>query len=92
MIVHTAFPSESNCTVLIVVGRHTSITLGDLGTLKHLMMNCSEEEYLNGLNKYRKNSCMMQDAFSFLSEDEREFLISGMLPDEFSSMVEKECG
>lgn len=44
-------------------------------------------KYEKGLESY-KNGAMIQNAFPFLSANEREFLISGMLPSEFDALFE----
>lgn len=74
MIHHTAYPSLGNTAVFIRTRAG-----------KEMAIQCTSEQYLAGLEKY-KAGAMIQDAFPFLSADEREFLISGMTPTEFDAM------
>lgn len=71
MIRHTHHPSPDDTQVLI---------LAENG--KMMEFNCGNIDYLRGLYAYR-NGALIQDAFDFLSADEREFLISGLTPEEF---------
>ncbi len=67
MIAHIAYPAEDEQSVLI----RTKIS--------EMELNCTPSQYVEGLKKY-KNGGFIQDAFSFLTTEEREFLISGMTP------------
>lgn len=71
---HKAFPSESDRAVLIV-----------LASGKQMQINCSAKQYLDGLKAYVEGA-MIQDAFPFLDAGEREFLMSGITPDEWDRM------
>lgn len=73
MIKHTAYPNEIDTTLLIKTSR------------TEMVFDCTSEQYLLGMASY-KTGCMMQDAFHFLSADEREFLISGTTPVKFNSL------
>lgn len=68
---HTAYPGDSDNKVLIVL---------DSG--KQMQINCSASQYLSGIGKYRTGG-FIQDAFVFLNADEREFLLSGLYPEEW---------
>lgn len=81
MIGHRAYPSESNRAVLIVA----KTPFGE----KQMQINCTAEQYLEGLEKYKKGA-MMQSAFHFLNAEEREFLISGTTPEEWARMFPEE--
>lgn len=78
MIAHTAFPATDNRSVLIRARNGGEME-----------MNCTPEQYLEGLKAYRAGA-MMQTAFSVLSVEEREFLISGLTPTEWNRMFTKE--
>jgi hypothetical protein len=52
---------------------------------KEMIFNCTPSQYLLGLDAY-KGGALMQNAFPFLSPDEREFLISGTTPEEWATM------
>ena len=71
---HKAFGSESNQAVLIVL---------DNG--KQMQFSCTAEDYVDGLKQYESGK-MIQDAFHFLNNDEREFLMSGLTREEFDHM------
>lgn len=72
MIAHTAYPSEDNQSVLIRTRSGTQMEI-----------ICTPEQYLAGLDAYKSGKAM-QEAFAFISNDEREFLISGLTPDEWN--------
>lgn len=71
---HKAYGSESNEAVLIV-----------LNNGKQMQFECRAEDYVEGLRQY-ENGKMIQDAFPFLTAGEREFLMSGLYPEEFEKM------
>lgn len=51
--------------------------------LEHtLNLNCTEEEFKKGKDKCA-NGTLIQDAFSFLSPEEREFIMTGITPEEW---------
>jgi len=52
------------------------------GQGKTMVFACEVEQYKQGVNDYR-NGKLIQDAFPFLSADEREFLLTGMTPEEW---------
>lgn len=74
LVTHTAYPSESDQAVLIVTK-----------TGKQMAIYCTAKQYTDGLAAYKKGA-LLQSAFSFLEDDEREFLQSGLLPDEFKKL------
>lgn len=78
MIAHTAYPAVDNRSVLIRAKSGVEMEI-----------DCTPEQYLAGLEAYKKGS-FMQDAFSFLKADEREFLISGLTPAAWEKMFGKE--
>ena len=49
---------------------------------RSLVINCTMEQYLVGVINYNAGQ-KVQDAFSFLCDDDREFLISGMTKDDW---------
>ena len=53
-----------------------------------MTLNCNQDQFDDGLLKYKRGA-LIQDAFPFLNADEREFLQSGLLPDEFEKLVGK---
>ena len=50
-------------------------------------LNCTKKQYTEGMGSYR-HGAMMQDAFPFLSVDEREVLISGLIFEEFDGITQ----
>jgi hypothetical protein len=79
MIAFQAFQVEDYIVILASVG----------GKEKELALKCSPEEFMQGVNAYSSGS-LMQDAFPFLSADEREFLISGITPKEWEETFGKQ--
>ena len=59
------------------------------GLLHEMELPITAQEYWDG-NAKREDGVYIQDAFPQLSADEREFLISGMLPDDFNAMFPEE--
>lgn len=53
------------------------------------IITCNLSDYEDGIKKY-KTGAYVQDAFFFLSSDDREFLISGTTPEEWNDMFGKE--
>ncbi len=56
---------------------------------KEMTLSCNQEQFMLGITSYKGGS-MMQDAFYFLTADEREFLISGTTPEEWAKMFPPE--
>lgn len=52
------------------------------GKVNTMTLNCSAEQYNKGMEKYDAGF-PLQVAFSFLSADEREFIHTGITPDEW---------
>lgn len=65
------------------------ILIQTVGMAKFMEFNCSIEAFEKGLENY-KNGDLIQNAFPFLSADEREFLITGLLPEEFDNLFTNE--
>lgn len=78
MIAHTAYPATDDRSVLIRTKSGVEMEI-----------NCTPTQYLAGLQAYKKGA-YMQDAFSFLSAGEREFLISGLTPAEWERLFGKD--
>lgn len=74
MIQHEASVNGANTWILIKARTPFGNT--------EMVINCTREQYERGCRAYQGGK-MMQDAFRFLSADEREFLISGMTPAQF---------
>ena len=55
------------------------------GKMNTLVLNCTEEEYEYGMNE-REHGAMIQDAFPMLSPEEREFIKTGITPEEWDAM------
>lgn len=77
MIPHTSCPTED--------GRSMRIFANTFSGQKEYTINCSKNEYIAGLMRYRAGA-LMQDAFPFLTNEEREFLISGTTPEEWNAL------
>lgn len=75
---HRAFRFEEQNSVLVLLRKNN----------KRMELSCTYEQYVAGVRAYKRGA-LMQDAFSFLPSDEREFLISGLTPDEFASINSK---
>lgn len=56
---------------------------------KMMELNCTPAQYKQGIEAY-KNGALLQDAFPFLSDGEREFLKSGITPEEWDAMFPEE--
>lgn len=74
--------------------KHTYVVENDLVTItsesgKKQKLGCSLKLYLAGLSLY-DNGILIQDAFPFLKENEREFLITGITEEEWNSMFDDE--
>ena len=50
----------------------------------------NEEDYVNWINTPIHQQELIQNAFPFLTSDEREFIITGLLPGEFDDLVGEE--
>jgi hypothetical protein len=70
-------------TVMGYVPNEVIVTIGE----KQLKLQCDFNQFLSASDEYDAGA-LMQDAFHFLSPDEREFLISGLLPDDFDRFVQ----
>lgn len=71
-----------------VSGTHLVTNVQSMETGKSMVFNCSIDSFRIGLQLYR-NGMLIQNAFPFLSDDEREFLISGLLPAEFDGLFKE---
>jgi hypothetical protein len=75
---------------------HRAVPQGDKETLvvipesgKKMVLKCSYVEYVKGHIRYQEGR-LIQDAFPTLSADEREFLKTGITPDEWEAIFGKE--
>jgi len=59
------------------------------GKLHEIDLPITEEQYEAGMTAM-ENGSMIQDAFPMLSEDHREFLLSGMTPEEWNETFPEE--
>lgn len=59
------------------------------GTPRSMMFRTTIEALTEGVEKYNAGA-LIQDAFPFLSASEREFLISGIPPDEWDRLFAHE--
>jgi hypothetical protein len=62
-------PDKSPCTVV-------------LDDDSKMQLECSPNQFMAAFKKYNQGA-MIQDAFPFLSAEEREFLMTGIRPDEW---------
>ena len=65
---------------------NTSILTGKIATME---LNCSEAELAQGFNLY-DGGALLQDAFPFLNAGEREFLKTGITPQEWETEIGSE--
>ena len=63
----------------------TQLTRGDATIIVHY----SQDLIFEGIDKFRSGEGIMQ-SFPFFTEDEREFLITGLLPEEWNALVSDE--
>ena len=61
------------------------VTVGE----KTQEFNCTPEELYEGVVQYA-NGALIQNAFDFLTPDEREFLMTGITPEEWDKMFPPE--
>ena len=54
---------------------------------KQLQLSCTREQFKAGLIKYHDDGEMIQQAFDFLTANEREFMMTGLYPEEFDRTV-----
>ena len=57
------------------------------GKTKTMVMNCSYDQFMEGERK--SHYLFVQDAFSFLSPEEKEFLVSGITLSEWNDAFGK---
>ena len=69
-------------TSKVVVGNRSTIT----GKMGSMIFNMSATDYDNCFDLWKKGA-LIQNAFPMLNADEREFLMTGMTPDDWSSVV-----
>lgn len=50
---------------------------------------CSLQKYNQAMDKY-KSGALLQEAFSFLSLDDREFLLTGITPERWDMLYKEE--
>lgn len=62
-------------------GSKILVTLVDMD--KSMEFNCSMRQYEEGIDAYIEGA-LIQNAFPFLTAGEREFLLSGLTPEEFA--------
>jgi hypothetical protein len=55
-----------------------------LNTWKEMSFDCTPEQFTGGMRSYRAGA-HVQDAFPFLNDEEREFLLSGITPAEWKA-------
>jgi len=67
---------------MITQFENTSILTGTVSTMN---LNCSEKELGQGFN-LRAGGALIQDAFPMLNSEEREFILSGITPEEWAKM------
>lgn len=54
---------------------------------KSIIFNCGYNRFHRGIKKWDQG-LLIQEALEFLSADEREFLLTGLTPDEWDKMFE----
>jgi hypothetical protein len=52
---------------------------------KDMVVNCTWDQYKQGYADYQ-NGKLMQEAFPFLNANEREFLMTGISPEEWNAL------
>jgi len=68
------------------------VTLLDMNNERRSMiLNCTESQWIDGSTRFDGGrGALIQNAFPFLSLDEREFLLTGMTPDEWDEICGEE--
>jgi hypothetical protein len=56
------------------------------GTTKLIIIEATLEQFSASFYRWLVNRVFVQDAFKYLSNEEREFLITGITPDEWKEM------
>lgn len=79
------------CSAVEDDGR-VSVTLLDMNkNRRSMILSVNEREWLRGLMKFDMGrGALVQDAFPTLSEDEREFLLTGIGADEWDEMFSED--
>lgn len=70
---------------MVMVSRTSMIS----GKTHEMDIPLTEEEYAAGLEK-KENGFLIQDAFPTLNEDHREFLLTGITPEEWDATFPEE--
>ena len=88
MIPHRAFKHPSKPDQLLVQA-------DGLFGKQEMTLNLSSEQYLKGMKDYQ-TGMFVQQAFPTLNADEREFLVTGMTPEQWDTIMppeedEEEC-
>ena len=69
-------------------GRVGISLLDHTGKRKSAVLTCGPDEFDLGCRRFADGKgALVQDAFPFLSGDEREFLLTGMTPDEWDDLM-----
>jgi hypothetical protein len=58
------------------------------GKVNSMTLNISAEDYNAGMRKWKEQGALIQNALPMLSPDEREFLISGILPADWDALFD----
>jgi hypothetical protein len=58
------------------------------GTEKAMLIKVPMQQFLAGWFKWQINGDFIQDAFHFLNEDEREFILTGLMPGDWEKIFE----
>jgi hypothetical protein len=74
-------------TVYLLFGDFPVVTISRIcpftGALNEMTLNCSVDEYVIGEQAYN-DGALLQDAFHFLDADEREFIKTGITPEQWN--------
>jgi len=74
--------------VRAIENKRTEVT--DLPSGQTMVMNCTQEQIRNATVTLVRDDKLIQEAFPFLNPDEREFLLTGITPEQWDAIFGKE--
>lgn len=70
---------------MVMISKRSMIS----GKIHEMEIPLTEEQYTEGLNKM-DNGVLIQNAFPMLTDDQREFILSGITPEEWDETFPEE--
>ena len=81
---------KHNASAFVVEGKPERTYIALEAYDKHMILNCTYAQYVIGMKQYHIDGALVQNAFSFLTADEREFLQTGMTKEEWDHLFADE--